>query len=56
MLDHPNKNGHSNGKLIVEDLESMTTSVHRTVFVSPEILEEKNRAIFDKCWTYVGHA
>src|SRR6202008_668727 len=56
MLDQPHKNGHPNGKLIVEDLESMTFSVHRSVFVSPEILEDENRAIFDKCWIYVGHA
>ena len=26
------------------------------MFVSPEILEDENRAIFDKCWVYVGHA
>ena len=58
MLDHPNKNGHSNGNggLVVEDLQNLTFQVHRKVFVSPEILEDENRAIFDKCWVYVGHA
>ena len=60
MLDHPNKNGHSNGYgnggLVVEDTKNLTFSVHRKVFVSPEILEDENRAIFDKCWVYVGHA
>ena len=42
--------------LVVEDLQNLTFSVHRKVFVSPEILEDENRAIFDKCWIYVGHA
>ena len=60
MLDHRNGNGHSdgrgNGRLIVEDLKNLTFSVNRKVFVSPEILEDENRAIFDKCWVYVGHA
>ena len=50
MLDQPKKNGHSNGNggLVVEDLQNLTFSVHRKVFVSPEILEDENRAIFDK--------
>ena len=27
------------------------------MFVSPDILlEDEHRAIFDKCWIYVGHA
>jgi len=58
MLDRPNANGHANGngRLVVEDLENLTFSVHRKVFVSPDILEQENRAIFDKCWVYVGHA
>ena len=49
-------NGHGNGGLVVEDLQNLTFQVHRKVFVSPEILEDENRAIFDKCWVYVGHA
>ena len=56
MLDKPHKNGHSSGKFVVEDLQNLTFSVNRKVFVSPEILEDENRAIFDKCWVYVGHA
>ena len=60
MLDQPNKNGrsngHSNAGLVVEDLQNLTFQVHRKVFVSPDILEDENRAIFDKCWVYVGHA
>ena len=49
MLDTPGKNGHSNGngKLIVEDLQNMTFQVHRSVFVSPDILEDENRAFVD---------
>src|ERR1044071_742167 len=58
-------NGHSNGHgngfngngpLVVEDRQNLTFSVNRQVFVLPEILEAENRAIFDKCWVYVGHA
>jgi phenylpropionate dioxygenase-like ring-hydroxylating dioxygenase large terminal subunit len=62
MLDHRNINGNgqrdgrSNGGLVVEDLENLTFSVNRKVFISPEILEGENRAIFDKCWVYVGHS
>src|SRR6185369_11883833 len=60
MLDQPSKdgrsNGHGSGGLVVEDLQNLTFQVHRKVFVSPEILEDENRAIFDKCWVYVGHA
>ena len=33
-----------------------TFSVNRQVFVSPEILFDEERRIFDKCWIYVGHA
>jgi len=60
MTEHRNgngqKNGHGNGQFVVEDTQNLTFSVHRKVFVSPEILEDENRAIFDKCWIYVGHA
>lgn len=56
MLDRRSENGRANGRMVVEDLENMTFSVHRKVFVSPEILEDEHRAIFDKCWIYVGHA
>jgi phenylpropionate dioxygenase-like ring-hydroxylating dioxygenase large terminal subunit len=58
MTDHRNGNGHSNGngRMVVEDLQNLTFQVNREVFVSPDILENEQRAIFDKCWTYVGHA
>jgi phenylpropionate dioxygenase-like ring-hydroxylating dioxygenase large terminal subunit len=60
MTDRRNGNGHSNGhangRMVVEDLENMTFQVHRQVFVSSDVLEHEQRAIFDKCWVYVGHA
>ena len=59
MPDHRNKNGHPNGNgngLVVEDLQNLTFQVNRKVFVSPDVLEDEQRAIFDKCWIYVGHA
>ena len=49
-------NGHSNGGFVIEDRENLTFSVNRKVFVSEDVLEGENRAIFDKCWIYVGHA
>jgi phenylpropionate dioxygenase-like ring-hydroxylating dioxygenase large terminal subunit len=48
--------GRSNGHFVVEDRQGMTFSVNREVFVSPAVFEDENRAIFDKCWIYVGHA
>ena len=29
--------------------------VSRTSFVSPDVLERERRAIFDRCWLYLGH-
>ena len=56
-----NGNGHSNGttaSYVVEDLENLTFSVHRKVFVSPEILEDENRAhlrqVLDLCRPRLG--
>ena len=42
--------------LVVENRAAMTFSVKREVFVSREILEREQRALFDHCWIYVGHA
>ena len=62
MNDHRNRsgqtngNGHSNGRFVVEDKQNLTFSVNREVFVSRDVLEDEHRAIFDKCWVYVGHA
>ena len=63
MTNVINGNGRSNShsdinpeRYIVEDLENLTFSVHRKVFVSPEVLFDEERRIFDKCWIYVGHA
>ena len=49
-------NGQINGRLVVEDLENLTFSVNRKVFVSDDVLEAEQRQIFDHCWIYVGHA
>ena len=49
-------NGRSNGHFVVEDRQAMTFSVNREVFVSPTVFEDENRAIFNHCWIYVGHA
>jgi phenylpropionate dioxygenase-like ring-hydroxylating dioxygenase large terminal subunit len=57
MNDRQNgHNGHGNGHLVVEDREQQSFSVNRQVFVSADVLEGEHRAIFDKCWIYVGHA
>jgi p-cumate 2,3-dioxygenase subunit alpha len=56
MNDRPNGKNGGNGHLVVEDRKTHTFSVNREVFVSPDVFEGENRAIFDKCWIYVGHA
>jgi phenylpropionate dioxygenase-like ring-hydroxylating dioxygenase large terminal subunit len=57
MNDRQNgHNGHANGHLVVEDREQQSFSVNREVFVSSDVLAAEHRAIFDKCWIYVGHA
>jgi phenylpropionate dioxygenase-like ring-hydroxylating dioxygenase large terminal subunit len=40
---------------VVEDREKQTFLVNREAFVSSDVLQQENRAIFDKCWIYVGH-
>jgi phenylpropionate dioxygenase-like ring-hydroxylating dioxygenase large terminal subunit len=46
----------SSRDFVVENRDNHTFFVNREVFVSPDILERENRAIFDRCWIYVGHA
>jgi p-cumate 2,3-dioxygenase alpha subunit len=48
---------HANGrmKLVVDDQRRGLFRVHRSVFVSPEILELERRNVFDHSWLYVGH-
>jgi p-cumate 2,3-dioxygenase alpha subunit len=55
MNDHgsPSRNGRL---LVRESREPLSFSVNREVFVSREILEREQRAVFDRCWIYVGHA
>ncbi len=52
MLDQT-RNGHFHG-LVRE--EPARFQVKREVFVSPEVFEGERRALFDRCWIYVGHA
>jgi phenylpropionate dioxygenase-like ring-hydroxylating dioxygenase large terminal subunit len=42
--------------LVRESREPLSFSVNREVFVSREVLEREQRAVFDRCWIYVGHA
>jgi p-cumate 2,3-dioxygenase alpha subunit len=42
--------------LVRESCEPLSFAVNREVFVSREILEREQRAVFDRCWIYVGHA
>ena len=63
MNDHSGQStgpgSHSgNGRplpLVRESRENLTFSVNREVFVSREIFEREQRAVFDRCWIYVGH-
>lgn len=40
---------------IVDDRQRQQFLVHRSAMVDPEVLERERRAIFDRCWLYVGH-
>ena len=42
--------------LVVENRDRLTFSVSRKVFVSREIFEHEQQAVFSHCWIYVGHA
>jgi p-cumate 2,3-dioxygenase subunit alpha len=44
------------GRFVLEDRERMSFSVNREALVSPAVLEQERRDIFDKCWIYVGHS
>jgi p-cumate 2,3-dioxygenase subunit alpha len=52
-MDAP-RNDH-NGHLVVET-PNTSFRVNREVFVSGDVLEREQHALFDKCWIYVGHA
>jgi p-cumate 2,3-dioxygenase alpha subunit len=46
----------SSHDFVVENPEAKTFFVNREVFVSDDVFEREKRAIFDRCWVYVGHA
>jgi p-cumate 2,3-dioxygenase subunit alpha len=48
--------GRNDRPLVRESRETLSFAVNREVFVSPDILERERRAVFDRCWIYVGHA
>lgn len=43
-------------KAVIEDRDAGSFRVNRRLFVDQAILEAERRAIFDRCWLYVGHA
>jgi p-cumate 2,3-dioxygenase alpha subunit len=45
-----------NHPLVMENRSAMSFQVRREVFVSREVLEREQHALFDRCWIYVGHA
>ena len=44
----------SSHDFVVENPEAKTFFVNREVFVSDDVFEREKRAIFDRCWIYVG--
>jgi p-cumate 2,3-dioxygenase alpha subunit len=42
-------------RYVHEDKAAFTFQIRREALVSPEVLERERRAIFDRCWIYVGH-
>ena len=56
-LERPQMNYQPSGHdFVVENPDAKTFFVNREVFVSDDVLEREKRAIFDRCWIYVGHA
>src|ERR1700730_1657244 len=58
MNDQSTGSHNGNGRLLPlvrESRENLSFSVNRQVFVSREIFEREQRAVFDRCWIYVGH-
>ncbi len=43
------------GRYVVEDREKLTFRVSREALVSPAILDEERKRVFERCWIYVGH-
>ena len=49
-------NGSSPARpLVIENRENLSFVVSREVFVSRDIFEREQRAVFDRCWIYLGH-
>lgn len=46
--------GHAES--VVEKPDAGSFRVSRKVFVDPDLLQAEYRAIFERCWLYVGHA
>ena len=40
---------------VVEDIPAMTFRVHRNALRDESVFQGEMRAIFDRCWLYVGH-
>ena len=56
-LERPAMNYQPSGHdFVVENPDAKTFFVNREVFVSDDVFEREKRAIFDRCWVYVGHA
>ncbi|MFC5753247.1 aromatic ring-hydroxylating oxygenase subunit alpha [Actinomadura rugatobispora] len=41
--------------LVVDDRRNGIFRVHRSLMTSPEVYDRERRALFDRCWLYVGH-
>jgi p-cumate 2,3-dioxygenase alpha subunit len=54
-IDAPRQDHDNNGQLVVET-PNVSFRVNREVFVSKDVLEREQHALFDRCWIYVGHA
>ena len=56
-MSHPHTaNGSAPGRpLVIESREKPSFVVSREVFVSRDIFEREQRAVFDRSWVYLGH-
>jgi phenylpropionate dioxygenase-like ring-hydroxylating dioxygenase large terminal subunit len=56
MNVHPANGSAPARPLVIENRATPSFMVSREAFVSRDIFEREQRAVFDRCWVYLGHA
>ena len=53
MIEKQSSNSRS--QYIIDDGNSGLFKVARKAFVEPDVFQQEQRRIFDRCWLYLGH-